>query len=61
VLAKAIKDAGSADRKAIRDALALIKDFPTPLGVFSFDEARDPLHSPVVLIVQEGKFALFEK
>ena len=61
VLAKAIKDAGSADRKAIRDALAQIKDFATPLGVFSFDEARDPLHTPVVLIVQDGKFALFEK
>lgn len=59
VLAKAIKDAGSAEPAAIRDALANIKDFPTPLGNFSFDANRDPVHTPVVLVVKDGKFALF--
>lgn len=59
VLAKAIKDAGSAEPAAIRDALANIKDFPTPLGNFSFDANRDPVHTPVVLVVKDGTFALF--
>ncbi len=60
LMAKAIKDAGSSDRTAIRDALAAIRDFPSPLGIFSFDENRDPLHEPVVLIVKDGQFTLFE-
>jgi len=59
VLAKAIKDAGSSDPAAIRDALVNIQDLPTPLGNFSFDANRDPVHTPVVLIVKDGKFALF--
>lgn len=60
VLARAIKNAGSADRDAIRDALTQIENVPTPLGEFSFDENRDPQHPPVVLIVKDGVFTLFE-
>jgi branched-chain amino acid transport system substrate-binding protein len=60
LMAKAIKDANSADPAAIRDALAQIRDFPSPLGTFSFDENRDPVHAPVVLVVQDGEFQVFE-
>lgn len=42
LMATAIKNAGSADPAAIRDALAAITDFPSPLGTYSFDENRNP-------------------
>jgi branched-chain amino acid transport system substrate-binding protein len=42
----------------VRDALAAVVDYPTPLGNFSFDETRNPVHDPVVQIVQDGAFAL---
>lgn len=60
LMATAIKNAGSTDPAAIRDALAAITDFPSPLGVFSFDQNRDPVHTPVVLIVKDGEFQVFE-
>ncbi len=60
LMATAIKNAGSADPAAIRDALAAIRDFPSPLGTYSFDENRNPVHTPVVLIVKDGKFQVFE-
>jgi branched-chain amino acid transport system substrate-binding protein len=56
LMATAIRCGDSADRTAIRDALAQIKDFDSPLGVFSFDENRDPVHDPIAQIVVEGKF-----
>lgn len=59
-LGEAIRRAGSADPGKIRDALAEIKDLSTPLGSFGFDENRDPDHEPVVLIVKEGTFSLFQ-
>lgn len=60
IMARAIWDAGSTEPAAIRDALAAIQDFPSPLGTFSFDENRNPVHDPVVLIVKDGAFTLFE-
>ena len=60
LMATAIKNAGSTDPAAIRDALAAITDFPSPLGNYSFDENRNPVHTPVVLIVTDGKFEVFE-
>jgi branched-chain amino acid transport system substrate-binding protein len=57
---EAIEKAGSsADRKAIRDALAQIKDFDTVLGKFSFTPNRDADHKPVVQVVKGGKFVVF--
>lgn len=61
VLAEAIKNAGSGDPNAIREALTKTSNFATPLGDFSFDANRDPVHTPVVLIVKDGVFSLFEK
>lgn len=60
ILAKAIADAQSADSNAIRDALANITDFDTILGKFSFNEVGDAVYDPIVLIVKDGKFEVFE-
>lgn len=60
ILLEAMKNAGSAtDRKAIRDAMAKIKDFDTVLGKFSFTEGRDASHDPVVQVVKGGKFVVY--
>jgi branched-chain amino acid transport system substrate-binding protein len=57
---EAIKKTGSTeDRKAIRDAMAKIKDFESVLGKFSFTEGRDADHTPVVQVVKGGKFTVF--
>ena len=61
VLSEAIRAAGSGEPAKIRDALAKIKDFPTPLGSFSFDENRDPQHEPFLLVVENGTFNLFSQ
>ncbi len=58
LMATAIRCGGSAESLAIRDALAEIVDFPSPLGLFSFDENRNPVHTPVVQIAQGGAFVV---
>jgi branched-chain amino acid transport system substrate-binding protein len=60
VAALAIKNADSVDHAAIRDALTQITDFESPLGMFSFDANRDPIHEPVVLAVTNGAFDVFK-
>ncbi len=58
---EALKRAGTTDdRKALRDAMAKIRDFDTVLGKFSFTQSRDADHTPVVQVVKGGKFALLE-
>lgn len=54
VLIDAIKRAGSADRKAIRDALAQTKGIEVVTGVLSIDENRNPVKSAVILQVTEN-------
>ena len=56
----AIKNADSVDHTAIRDALTQIKDMDSPLGSFSFDANRDPVHDAVVLTVKDGQFVVFQ-
>jgi branched-chain amino acid transport system substrate-binding protein len=58
LMATAVRCADSADRTAVRDALAEITEFDSPLGVFSFDENRDPVHEPVAQIVEGGGFVV---
>ena len=60
IIGEAIKNAGSADRTAIRDALSEIRDFECTLGSFSFNENRDPVHPSVPLTVKGGRYVLFE-
>lgn len=58
LMATAIRCADSTDPVAIRDALAAIQDFATPLGDFSFGEDRNPIHDPVVQVVEMGAFGV---
>ena len=60
VLAEAIANAGSAEPTAIRNALANIKDLDTIFGRFSFNEVGDAVYDPIVLIVENGEFKIFE-
>lgn len=60
ILAAAIEKAGSADSKAIRDALTTIKDLPTALGSFSFTEGRDADAPAAIQVVQNGKFEVLK-
>ena len=60
ILATAIRNAGSADRPAIRDALAAVRGYKGALGTFSFDENRDPVHPSVTLVVKGGRFVLYQ-
>ena len=60
ILAEAIADAQSIDATAIRDALENITDMDTVLGRFSFDNVGDAVYDPVVLIVENGGFKVFE-
>jgi len=60
ILATALRDAGSAsDPRAERDALERIGQLDTPLGMFSFGDARDANYPPSVQIVHRGHFQAF--
>ncbi|MCE5244025.1 MAG: ABC transporter substrate-binding protein [Syntrophobacteraceae bacterium] len=57
---EAMQKAGTTEnRKAIRDAMAQIRDFDTVLGKFSFTSVRDAEHQPVVQVVKDGKFTVY--
>ncbi|PJF21370.1 MAG: ABC transporter substrate-binding protein [Phototrophicales bacterium] len=58
LIGTAIRCADSTERSAIRDALAQIQNFESPLGLFSFDENRDPIHPPVAQIVRDGAYVV---
>jgi branched-chain amino acid transport system substrate-binding protein len=60
ILAEAIGDAQSKHPTAIRDAMANIMDFDTVLGQFSFDVVGDAVYNPIILIVDNGQFQVFE-
>jgi branched-chain amino acid transport system substrate-binding protein len=61
---EAIKNAGSAERSAIRDAVENIDAFPGTGGVFDFspeDHNGLGMDSIIMLTVKNGEFALFSK
>jgi len=60
LMANAIRTAGNSNPQAIRDALAGISNFTTPMGSFSFTENREPVHPSVVQIVKNGRFTIFK-
>lgn len=53
----AIKRAGSADPKAIRDALAATKDFQGATGIITLDANGDATKTAIIKKVVDGKFA----
>ena len=60
IMAEGLKNAGEADRDALRDAIAEIKDLEGILGKFSFDKDGDIVMEPTVVTIKDGKFQLFE-
>ncbi|MBM2812436.1 MAG: amino acid/amide transporter substrate-binding protein, family [Chloroflexi bacterium] len=60
LMASALKSANSSNPLAIRDALLKMKDVDTVLGKFSFSPGREPIHDPVVQVIKNGEFALFQ-
>ena len=60
ILAEAIANAGSTDSKAIRDAMADLRDLDTVLGTFSFNAVGDAVYEPLTLVVEDGQFRVFE-
>ena len=60
IVVAAIAEAQSTDPVAIQDALANTKDFDTVLGAFSFNDVGDAVYDPIVQIVKNGEFQIFE-
>lgn len=56
LFATAMRCGDSANPADIRDELATIREFDSPLGAFSFDENRDPVHEATVQIIIDGAF-----
>lgn len=56
ILANAIKQAGSTESEAIRDALAQTSQFDTVLGPFSFDPNGEAIYEQIVVltVVEDG-------
>ena len=62
LIAKAIKDANSADPVKFKDTLAKTSNYEGVSGTITFQESREPIKSPVYLLeVKNGKFALLKK
>ena len=61
LLADAIKRAGSAEPKKIRDALAATKDFPGVAGAITMDANRNAKMAIVIIKIEDGKFKYHSK
>lgn len=62
LIAKAIKDANSADPEKFKDTLAKTNNYDGVSGFITFQENREPIKSPVYLLeVKDGKFSLLKK
>jgi len=59
LIANAVRTSRSGEPGAIRNALAEIANFTTPLGSFSFDGSREPVHPSIVQVIRNGKFMVF--
>jgi branched-chain amino acid transport system substrate-binding protein len=59
LIANAVRTGHSGEPGAIRNALAEIANFTTPLGSFSFDGSREPVHPSIVQVIRNGRFTVF--
>jgi len=59
LIANAVRTGRSGEPGAIRNALAEIANFTTPLGSFSFDGSREPVHPSIVQVIRNGRFTVF--
>jgi branched-chain amino acid transport system substrate-binding protein len=61
VVAEAMRlSGGKGGRADVKAGFSKVKDFPTPLGKFSFLENRDGSHDPSVQVVKDGKFQIVQ-
>jgi branched-chain amino acid transport system substrate-binding protein len=60
LLAFVIERAGT-DRKAIRDELVKVRDFPGTTGKITFTERRDVVKEYRQLVVKNGEFTLYDR
>lgn len=60
ILAMAVAKAQSVNANAIRNTLAETTDLDTVVGKFSFDPNGEAVYDPIVLIVKNGVFEVFE-
>ncbi|MFY0546373.1 ABC transporter substrate-binding protein [Brevibacillus sp. H7] len=60
IMSQSLLAAGKADREALRDQLAQLKDFQGVSGNLSFDEKRNPIGDAVVVVAKDGKYVPFE-
>ena len=61
LVADALKRAGSADREALKTALAATKDFKGITGTLSMDEFHNPIKAVTILKVTDGVPTYFMK
>ncbi len=61
LFATALRCGDSAAPDDIRAQLTRIEDFASPLGAFTFDANRDPVHPATAQIVIEGQFELLTR
>lgn len=59
LLCSAITQAGSLDRKKVREALASVKEFEGVTGKMKFSGTGDPVKSAVILQIKDGKFKFY--
>jgi branched-chain amino acid transport system substrate-binding protein len=61
VVAEAVRQSGmKGGRAEVKAGFAKVKDLPTPLGRFSFQENRDGSHEPSVQVVKGGRFEIVQ-
>ncbi len=61
LFATALRCGDSAAPDDIRAQLTRIEDFATPLGDFSFNDQRDPVHAATAQIVMDGQFEILTR
>jgi len=67
ILIQAIQNTGgltgdlAADRRAVRDQLAQIKDYDGITGRMTFTEEGDPIKCAVIVKIQGGKFTFYKQ
>jgi len=60
ILARAVRESGSLDRKAIRDRIAATKDYQGVSGTITMGPNRDPLKSVAMIKIDNGQMAFAE-
>jgi branched-chain amino acid transport system substrate-binding protein len=60
ILARAVRESGSLDRKAIRDRIAATKDYQGVSGTITMGPNRDPLKSVAMIKIENGQMAFAE-